>query len=409
MSLTLRFAWRNLWRNRRRTLLTIVAVGFGVSLVIGSMSLRQGAYASVVDLAVHVMTGHVQVQPRAYVDEPILRHDIPQASMLAQQLREQLPHAAVATRANGFALLASERQTLATSVIGVEVAREPQVSAIPGDVRTGRFLESDTAQEIILGEVLARNLEAKVGDVLTLLGTGRDGSVAAATLTVVGVFRSGVPEIDRQLAQIPLSTFQQIFAMGDGAHAIVVRAEDRADVAVLRNRVQTGLAAQTGLTALGWDELLPGTRELIDFDFAASFVFYIALIVVITVGILNTFIMSVLERTREFGMVLALGIAPGQLVRVVLAETVMLLMLGIALGIFVGAAFDIYFLTYGFVIPGMAEIARGFGLPERLYPVMSASTLLTGPALVLAFSLVVASLPALRLRKLVPIEAMRSV
>jgi ABC-type lipoprotein release transport system permease subunit len=407
--LTLRFAWRNLWRNRRRTLLTIVAVGFGVALVTGSMSLREGAYAAAIDLAVHVMTGHVQVQSRAYVEEPILRHDIPNARAIAQQLREQLPHVAVAVRGSGFALLASEHETLAASVIGVEVEREPRVSTIPGDVRAGRFLADDHAQEIVLGETLARNLGAKTGDVLTLLGTGREGSVAAASLTVVGVFRTGVPEIDRQVAQMPLGTFQDTFAMGEGAHAIVLRADDGTNVTVLHNQVQAGIAAQTGLVALGWDDLLPGMRQLIDFDFAASFVFYIALIVVITVGILNTFIMSVLERTREFGMVLALGIAPGQLIRVVLTETVMLIMLGITLGVVVGAAFDAYFIVHGLVIPGMAEIARGFGLPDRLYPVMSVSTLLTGPALVLSFSLVVASLPALRLRKLVPVEAMHSV
>ncbi|MFN2309991.1 MAG: ABC transporter permease [Gammaproteobacteria bacterium] len=407
--LSARLAWRNLWRHSRRTLLTITAIAFGVALVIVSMGLREGGYTALVDQAVRVVTGHVQVQARTYVDEPILRHDLPDARAWAQRLRERLPESAVSTRALGFALLASERQTLAATVAGVEVAHEAAVSAIPDSVRAGRYLAEPMAMEVVLGEKLAHNLEATVGDILTLLGTDREGSVAATLLTVVGIFRSGVPELDRQLAQMPLGAFQQVFALGEGAHALVVRAEGDVDPAMLRQRVGASLGGDPAEVAvLTWDELQPGTREAIELDFAASLIFYMALIAIITIGILNTFIMSVLERTREFGAMLALGVAPGRLMRVVLTENIMLLLLSVACGVVLGALLSAYLLAYGFEIPGMAEFARAFGMPARLYPVITAQTLLTGPALVFGIAVIVSSLPVLRIRRLVPVQAMRA-
>jgi ABC-type lipoprotein release transport system permease subunit len=409
MSLTLRLAWRNLWRNRRRTLLTIAALAFGTALVIASMSLRQGAYVALVDQAVRLLTGHVQVQAPDYQREPILRHDIPHSRALADELRARVPEYGIAERAIGFALLASDRQTLAASLVGVDLAHEARVSALPERIERGRFLRDGPEPEVVLGETLARNLEAEVGDRLTMLGTGRDGSLASAELVIVGVFRSGVPELDRSLAQMPLSVFQQLFSMNDSAQALIVRGPAGADPAGVLARVRAALESRDELVVLGWDDILPGTRELIELDFAASIVFYLALIGVVTLGIFNTFLMSVLERTREFGVVLALGIAPIQLVRVVVVETAMLVTLGVAIGSVLGTLADGYFLARGFAIPGMAEFARGFGLSARLYPVVSAKTLLTGPLLVLGIGFIAACLPALRIRRLEPIAAMRSV
>ena len=213
--LSLRMAWRNLWRHSRRTWLTATAMIFSNVLLVFMISLQFGSYEMMINNTLRSFSGHLQVQADGYNDNPKMRSSVPDILPLTEQVRTALPDADVAARAMAFALASSEQRSFGVQIIGVQPAYERQVSSLPGLVNRGRFLHDDTVAEIVIGSVMARNLKVVLGDELTLLGSGRDGSFAAGVVRIVGIFESGSADMDRSIAEVPLRYFQDSFAMGD--------------------------------------------------------------------------------------------------------------------------------------------------------------------------------------------------
>jgi ABC-type lipoprotein release transport system permease subunit len=279
---------------------------------------------------------------------------------------------------------------------------------LPGLVTEGRYLDNAGAAEVVVGAALARNLRVGVGDELTLLGSGRDGSFAAAVVDVVGIVDTGLAELDRSIAEIPLAYFQDVFSMDGSGHLIVINAPGIDQVPELEARVRAALPADRDLVVQDWNALQPGLKQAITADMSSAFFMYGVLVILVAFSVLNTQLMSVLERTREFGIVMALGLKPGRLGRLVLLETALLGLLGLLLGALVGAAVTGWLSVHGFSYPGMQEMAEKFNLPARIYPQVTLFSLSAGPLVVLAFTVLSALYPALRLRRLHPVEAMRT-
>src|SRR3989338_759253 len=409
MTITLRLAWRNLWRHPRRTWLTAAAIAFSAMLLVFMITLQLGAYDMVLDNSLRIFTGQMQIQRAGYLDKPQMRTTIPDARRLAQELRRATGLAAVAARAQGFALAASGTRSYGVPVIGVEPEHEWRVSTLPHVIKSGRYLAAVDAREVVLGAALARNLKIRVGDELTLLGAGKDGSTAATVLPVVGLFESGNLDLDRQLVQLPLVTFQDVFSMDGDAHVIVISGDSLDDMGRALTLVGAHMPAGPNLVLLGWERLIPGLKQLIQADMVQNWFMYISLIVVVTFSILNTFLMSVLERTREFGLMLALGARPLRIGGLVLLESTLLALMGLAIGIALGVCIALYFYFTGFSFPGMKEIHAQFGLPGVITPKISLLTLTLGPAVIFAFTAAASLYPALRIRRLAPVDAMRTV
>ena len=409
MGITLRLAWRNIWRHPRRTFLTASAIAFAAAILVFMVTLQLGSYDMMIDYSLRVYQGHLQVQPKGYLDKPRIRNAIPDARALGSHIRKLTGSASVSVRAMSAALASSKMRSYGVQVIGVETDYEGKVSTIPGLVKKGRFLSSDDAPEAIIGHVLARNLKLGIGEELTLLGTGMDGSVAATVVPVVGIFESGAAELDRHLVQLPLGAFQDVFSMGDRAHAIAVLGDSLDELETLMGAVRAGLPPETRLAVLSWEELMPGLKQAIQADWISGWFLYACLIIIVTFSILNTFLMSVLERTREFGIMLALGAKPVGIGALIMLESMWLTLLGLAVGMAVGIAIVVYFHTYGFSYPGMEELMAHYNLPGVIKPEISTLSLTLGPAVILFATCAAALYPALRIRLLKPVEAMRAV
>ena len=234
MNVTWLLAWRNLWRHRRRTWLTVGAMVFCNVLLVFLISLQLGSYQMMIDGTLSAFTGHIQIQHRGYLQDQRMRQSVPDAALLAQRLREVPVVDSAAARAEAFALASSEERSFGVLLTAVQPHYEPRVSTLPDMISQGRYLRASDAHEIVLGSLLARNLKVGPGDEVTFLGSARDGSFAAAVATVVGIVHSGMDDVDRNLAQVPLGWFQRVFAMGDRGHAIVLRVHhlDQVDAAV---------------------------------------------------------------------------------------------------------------------------------------------------------------------------------
>lgn len=372
------------------------------------IALQQGSYSMMIENSLRAFSGHLQVQAPGYLDEQKMRQVVPEVTAVAERIRQTLNTDTITARAVGFAMASSEERSFGIQITGVQPAFEQKVSTLPGLVREGQYLSNQLADEIVIGKVLARNLKVGIGDELTLLGSGYDGSIAAAIVTVVGIFDSGMVDIDRGVAQMPLQTFQDVFAMQGAGHSIVIGAPNLDIVSVWQRQLGMFLQGE-GLKVLNWDTLNPGLQQAIKADISSAAFMYFILIVLVAFSVLNTQLMSVLERTREFGIMMALGLKPGRLSALILSETFMLASLGLIVGVFLGFCVTLYLSLYGFTYPGMEEVAGKFNMPSRMYPTISWLSLLLGPSFVFFGSLIAAIYPALRIHRLQPVTAMRAV
>ena len=409
MTITLRMAWRNLWRHKRRTWLTVGAMIFSNLILVFSISLQLGSYQMMIDNSLKSYTGHMQIQREGYNDEPKMRNSIDAVIALADQTRAKLGSDNVAARGVAFAMTSSEERSYGLQITGVEPGYEPNVSTLPGLINEGSYFTDSNAEQIVIGSVLARNLRVGIGDELTLLGSGKDGSFAAGIAIVTGIFESGVTEIDRNMAQLPIGYFQDLFGMEGGGHNIVVNAPDLSQVRPTRQAVIDMLDDHDNLVVLDWERLQPGLKQAIQADFTSAWFMYGVLIVLVAFSVLNTQLMSVLERTREFGVMMALGVKPARLGSLVITETAVMAGLGLAIGAVLGILMTWYLSIVGFSYPGMEDMAERFNLPDRMYPSLSFVSIMLGPSVVFMFSLLASLYPAVRLFFLQPVAAMRAV
>lgn len=410
MPLLLDLAWRNIWRHRRRSILTVAAIAFATAVLVFMLSWQLGNYEVMIDTAVRLRTGHVQVQDRGWAASGDVWRTIPDPGAVARILDGLPGVAAYTVRASAPALLSAGDRACGGAVIGVD-RREATVSTLPTLVREGSYIGAGDVPEAVVGRILAHNLRLAPGDELTILGQGADGSVAADVVRVRGILASGEDELDRTAVVVPLPRFQQTFAMGGAVHQVVVLADSLSVVSDLRSRLAAGLAhlpADGGadLVALDWQQLQPGLLQAIQIDMFSGFVFYAILVVVVAFSILNTFLMAVFERTRELGVMLAIGCSPRRLTALLWLESAGMTVLGSALGIALGSAVTLYFHAHGIVFDAATELARLYGLPDRMTPQLSWVSVGVGAGLVLAVCLLTAAYPTLKVRRLRPVRAM---
>ena len=408
MNIVMRLAWRNLWRHSKRTWLTIGAMVFSNTLLVFMISIQFGMYGLMIDNTLQVFTGHMQIQAPGYKDDKKMRQVVPHVIPLASQLREEFPTQAIAARGWAFALASSDERSYGIGIFGVEPEFEPRVSSLPGLIKEGRYFHENDATEIVIGAVLARNLRVAIGDELTLLGSGLDGSFAAAVVNIVGVFESGVVDIDRNFAEMPLGAFQDVFYMEGAGHQIVASAATLDEAESLGPEIIAALPAGTDLVVHDWDALQPGLKQAIQADMSSAFFMYGILVILVAFSVLNTQLMSVLERTHEFGIVMSLGLKAGRLGRLIMLETALMGMIGLIIGAITGLIFTSWFTVNGLSIPGMEEMSANFNLPARIYPQVTPWTMVAGPSVVFLFTLLASAYPALRLHRLHPVEAMRA-
>jgi len=412
MSIDIRMAWRNIWRNPRRTILTISAIVFASTLLIFMLSFQLGSYGTMINASVRIHTGHLQVQAKGYHDKKSMRLVVPDPSAVGK-LMDGVPEVKAYTfRADAFSLASSKERTYGALVIGVDPVRESQVSTLKQLIRQGNYLAEHDTNQALVGELLAKNLRVEVGDEVTILGQGRDGSIAATVVRVKGIYKSGMEDFDRSSIHVPLKLFQDVYAMRGTVHEVVAVGTALKQVSEMKKAIQAGLRKldqQNTLVALDWDELMPGLLQAIKLDLVSGIIFWFILIVVVAFSILNTFLMAIFERTREFGVLMAIGTSPGRLTRLLLIESAAMTIIGIIVGTIFGCLLTWYFQIHGINLGGASELMSQYGISGRMYPQLSLITALSGPGAVLIITLLTALYPAFKVRRLRPTEAMRAV
>jgi len=412
VSIEIKMAWRNIWRNSRRSVLTILAIVFATMLLVFMLSFQFGSYDTMINTAVKIHTGHVQVQAEGYRDKMDIRLVVPNPGAVDDVIKDTPEINAYTSRANAFSLVSSSDRTYGVLLTGIDPEREAKVSTLKKLVRRGEYLAQEDTDMALVGELLAENLKVDIGDELVVLGQGRDGSVAASVLKVKGIFSSGEDKFDRNSVQMSLGYFQDVFSMRGAVHEVVVLGSSLEDVKKIKKKLGAGVRSIDNdgkLVILDWMELMPGIVQSIKLDLVSGLIMYVILIVVVAFSILNTFLMAIFERTREFGVLMAIGMTPGRLMRSLFLESVTITFIGIILGIISGGMVTWYFQVHGIVISGASEFLSQYGLPERMYPQLSIFSVSIGAGIVLIITILTAIYPVLKVRRLRPVEAMTAV
>lgn len=400
-------AWRNIWRQPRRTLLSVSSIAFAALVMVFLLSLQLGTYGTMKENVLRVMDGFAQMQPPGYKDDPQIKRTIEDPAAVIGRA-EATDGIVAAPRTMGFAILSDGEESYGAAIVGVDPRREARISTLMNTVRQGRYLAPGDDDDIVLGKALARNLGVTTGDTVNMLGQARDGSIAADVLTVVGIFDTGTRELDRQFAEVPLARFQATFGMDSDVNTIALAGPTLADVTHALPNLRRRLADRP-VEVHAWDVLQPGLEAAISLDLGTSLLWYASLVIVVVFIILNTLLMSVLERTREFGMLLAVGMRPGSLGVMIWLELGLLALLGLAAGITAGGIVTLVIGHYGLELPGSEALFAQWGLPGRLYPRLSLLSATAGPGVMAACILLAGVFPYRRASKLEPVSAMRAV
>ncbi|MGO8858901.1 MAG: ABC transporter permease [Steroidobacteraceae bacterium] len=403
----LALAWRNLWRRPQRTILSLLSMAIAAALLVFMLSFQLGVYETMKESTLRIFDGYAQFQPDGYAADPGLDRTIAHAEGLIQEAVAIRGVTTAAPRVNGFAILANGERSYGAAVVGVDPAAEIKISSIAAMIRDGRYLDPADRDTAILGASLARNLQLAVGGQVTLLGAARDGSVAADVLRVVGIYHSGIPELDRSILEMPLSRAQDTFAMTGRASTIALGGPSLSAVNGALPALGS-LARRHGVSLLDWGALEPALRDALTLKYATTALLYLTLVVVVAFIMVNTLLMSVLERTREFGMLLAIGMQPRLIGRMVWLEQLMLALMGCTAGLAIGAGVTRWFEHRGITYTGLGDLLAQFGLPEKLYPTLTPLSALIGPGAILLSITLSGIVPYLRVTHLTAASAMQA-
>lgn len=400
-------AWRNLWRNTRRSILTISAIVFATALLVFMLSFQFGAYNDMIDSSVRLSTGHVQVMVPGYHERPRMRNVVKNPEEIEAAAANISGIDEITMRSEAFVLASGESRSKGLMISGILPDRERIMSLVPDQIVAGRYLNPDDRGVGIIGSLAAKNLQIEVGDECVFLGGGRDGSIAASVVQIVGIYKSGIDEFDRSTMQIPLAEFDEVFSMNGGVHRVLITFDqlsvtNQAAVTLKNDRRTEGLKVMT------WDALTPGLRQSIELDLIGGIIMYFILVVVVAFSILNTFFMAIFERKKEFGVLMSIGMKPRRLVKLMLLESMSMTCFGLLIGIALGIGITLAGSHWGIGLGDSSEFMAQYGMPERLYPKLTLLSVILGPLLICVVTFITALIPVLRIPRMHPVEALRS-
>jgi ABC-type lipoprotein release transport system permease subunit len=347
MGVVIRLAWRNLWRRPSRTILTGSGVALGLGLLLTMLGLGDGSHLQMIDAAVGMGSAHVLVQARGYQSRRAVELTIPADTVprVAAWARGKDDVAAVLPRAFASALLSSADGAAGVMLIGVDGPAEAAVSRFAARVREGRFIAAHDRGVAVIGSGVARVLHAGVGSRIVVMAQGaNERDVRSSLLRVVGVVHTGLDEVDRGLLLVPLASAQELLGLGGSVHQLGLILREQAGSAA---RAAAARRAFPRLEALTWAEADPDVETAIRLDDGGHYLFNAIFFVIIGFMVLNTLLMSVLERRREMALLGALGLPAGRRRLMVMTEAVMLAGLAVVAGVALGAGVNAYFHVHG--------------------------------------------------------------
>ena len=399
-------SFRNLLKNRRRTLITLSSIVIGCISLIFVWGFIDGINSQMIDNSTGYVSGHIKIHRAGFHDSKELNIAIDEQSQLASVLGGQANIAGFSPRIEGVALSSVGEKSRMVQVIGVSPETEPAVTRIKQALVNGRYLLAGQANELVLGDASMAAFNAEIGDEVSLITQSADGSIGADRYTIVGSFNTGIDVMDQNLIFINLEDAQALFSLWGRVTAWSVKLNDRSQVEASVSSLRAQL--DNSFEVLSWQEMMPSLLQMVQFHEAVAYVVLFVIFTVVSAGIANTILMSVMERTREFGVMMALGTQRHQILLLVLLESLLLGVIGIALGGMLGVSLNQYLASVGLDLGQFTQALETMpGLSSMVYPVTNYDHVWLVTSVVLVVAILPALYPAWRAAKLNPVSAIK--
>ena len=332
MNTNIKLAWRNLWRNRRRTLITVASIFFGVMLSAYMTSMQEGSYTKMVDIVVKFYSGYMQVHHEDYWENKSINNSFEYNQELADELLANKDVEFVFPRLESFGLASSKELTKGAMIFGIDPLGENQLTKIADKVRSGKYLEAED-EGVLMGAGLAKYLQLSVNDTLVIISQGYHGVSAAEKFPVRGIIKHVSPELNKTIVYMSLAKCQEFFSAENRLTSLVINVADNDVMKRAFHDLKKKMKAPYSI--MSWEEMQPEVVQQIESDRAGGIIMKAILYIVIAFGILGTIMMMIMERRREFGVMVAIGMSKGKLASVIFFETLFIGLLGILSGLLV--------------------------------------------------------------------------
>ena len=406
LKIVLRLAWRNLWRNHRRTLFMLAAIVVGTGAMIFMPALLRGMVDEMVKDGISVLPGHVQVHHPDFRDDPTISNVIgPPSGELLEALRRP-EVVAWSTRVRVPAVISSEQDTRGVTLVGIDPDQERGVSFVADDMTEGRFLESPDDKGLVVGRKLVEKMETDLGKRVVIMTQDPENEIADRGFRIVGIFDSKLDQYEEGFVFAGQGTIQNLLGVGDAISEVAILGTDYRDVEGLTRRVADAAGADTEV--LPWNEIDTYLGSMLAVMDGFVIVWIVVIFLALSFGLVNTLVMAVFERVREIGLMLALGMTPRSILTQIVAESTLLLVLGLAIGNLLAWA-TIEPLKSGIDVSIVGEGMEFFGAASVLYPALYLKDVVLANVIVIVLGFLASLSPAWRASRYDPVRAITQV
>jgi ABC-type lipoprotein release transport system permease subunit len=413
----LRLAWRNLWYNPGRTLIAMAAIGLGYAMLLFVACLMTGLRQQMIESGTDLLLSDIEVHaPGYYPDRPIQRtlggRNGTDVGALIAAITADPRVEASSPRAYAYGLVSATHQSAGTQLLGVVPDQERKITVLQARMVKGNYLAREMPKGVVLGDKLATTIGADVGSEVVLLTPAADGSMGNDLYTVAGLFHSGLDAMDQGLVLMPLASLQELLRLPPGRiHEVGIKLHDITVATPTAAALEARLSKTIPVRASAWPELAPELADYVQFNRRVTFMLFFIFFLLAAMGIVNTMLMAIIQRTRELGMLMAVGMRPVQVVGLIVAEAASLAAASLVLGAAIGAPLLWYLQVHGLNLgsKGNAISLAGIVVGPLWYGQQD-FTVYTQAAFGLALTALASALyPALRAARFRPAEALRKV
>jgi len=402
----MRLAWRNLWRNHRRTSIMLAAITLGVWAMIFMTALMRGMVTQMVEDGISALPGHVQVHHPDYRDDPSIANLIPISDTELSARFEDAGFVNWATRVRVPAVITSEYESRGLTLLGVDPTSERDMTFVDYDAVEGRFLESSDDSGVVIGKKLAATLNTEIGKRIVLMSQDPDNDIADRGFRVVGLFEANIKAFEENYLFAGKATVQKMLRIGDQVSELVVVGDDYRDVEAEFDKVS--LLVDGNVEVKRWFELDPYLGTMLGVMDGFVLVWIVVIFLALSFGLVNTLVMAVFERVREIGLMLALGMKPINILGQIVVESLLLLAIGLAMGSALAWA-TVQPIKDGIDVSIVGEGMDMWGMSSVLYPELLLSDVVLANVVVLVLGFLASLSPAWRASRYEPIEAITKV
>ena len=402
----LQLTWRNIWRNTRRTTIILIAVVIGIWSMILLGSLMRGIAVGMIRNGISTLTGHLQIHYNGYRSDPAVENSIPDPTVVENALREVLPKNSLwSTRVRVNAVASNARHSSGVTLVGIDPISEAKISFIGTSIFKGRYLNPEEFNGIIVGEALIKKFDTKISRKLVLMSQDTHREIASRAFRIVGIFKAEMEATEKQFVFVNRKVSQKMLKLNDSISEIAIILPGKPDNVELYNALKASLPSEK-FEIHTWRELLPFQMAYLKILDGFMWIWYLVVFVAMGFGIVNTTLMAVFERMREFGLLKALGMKPWWILREVLTESCLLLVTGMIIGNVLGFVCISALSGSGIDLSALAAGAEYAGMTRVIYPAIELRDILMSNFVVLFLGILVSVYPAVKAARFTPVEAL---